>query len=104
MLVELNTVPLGGGTHLGEAIAEVVRIVDSSGLPYTLTPCGTCIEGEWDEVISVVRQCHERLRTQSPHVLTTLHIEDEEGEKNKLRDNVHSVAVKLGKTPENLPA
>jgi uncharacterized protein (TIGR00106 family) len=104
MLFELNIVPLIGTTHLGNPIAEVVRIIDSSGLPYRLTPCGTCIEGEWDEVLPLVRRCHERLREQSPHVMTTLHIEDEEGARDKLRYNVDYIAEKLGKAPERLSA
>jgi uncharacterized protein (TIGR00106 family) len=102
MLFELNVVPLTGSTHLGDAIADVVGIIDSAGLPYRLTPSGTCIEGGWDEVLPLVRRCHERLRERSPHVMTTLHIEDEEGATDKLRYNVDSIAKKLGKPPERL--
>jgi hypothetical protein len=36
--------------------------------------------------------------------MTTLHIEDEEGARDKLRYNVDSIAEKLGKIPERLPA
>jgi len=35
-------------------IAEVLRIVDDSGLPYQLTPAGTCIEGDWDGEIHLL--------------------------------------------------
>jgi uncharacterized protein (TIGR00106 family) len=104
MLVELNIVPLSGNTHLSDAVAEVIRIIDSSGLPYRLTPCGTCIEGEWDEVLPLVRRCHEHLRKQAPHVITTLQIEDQEDARDKLRHNVESVAAKLGKLPERMSA
>ena len=96
MLVELNIIPLGGGTHLSEAIAEVIKVIDASALPYQLTPCGTCIEGEWDEVMALVRRCHGRMREQSPHVITLIHIEDQEGAKDKLRHNITSVADRVG--------
>ncbi len=89
---------------MSEAIAELIRIIDASGLPYQLTPCGTCIEGEWDEVMSLARKCHERMRERSPHVITMIQIEDQEGAKDKLRHNIASVAAKVGKTPERLPA
>lgn len=101
MLVELNIIPLGG-THLSTMIAEVIKIVDASGLPYQLTPSGTCIEGEWDEVMTLTRRCHERMREYSPHVITMIQIEDQEGVRDKITHNVTSVAEKLGKTPERL--
>jgi uncharacterized protein (TIGR00106 family) len=97
MLIELSIVPLGAGTHLSDELAEVLKMVDESGLPYQLTPCGTCIEGEWNEVMSVVRRCHKRIRERSPHVFTTIRIEDEEGGSDKLTRNVTSVEEKAGR-------
>jgi uncharacterized protein (TIGR00106 family) len=96
MLVELTIIPIGTGTHLADQLAEVVDIVDRSGLPYELTPSGTCIEGEWDDVMSVVRQCHERVRTKASHIQTVISIEDEKDAKNKLRLNVEALEKKLG--------
>jgi uncharacterized protein (TIGR00106 family) len=97
MLIELSVLPLGGDTHLSDEIAEALKIVDDSGLPYQLTPSGTCIEGEWDEVMTVVRRCHERMRQSSPHVVTTVRIEDDQGATDKLRQNVASVEEKAGR-------
>lgn len=98
MLIELSIVPLGGDTHLSEEIAGVLELVDASGLAYQLTPCGTCIEGEWDEVMPLVRSCHERARRTSPHIFTTIRIEDEAGARDKLTRNVTSVEEKVGRT------
>lgn len=97
MLIELSVLPLGRDTHLSDEIAEALKIVDDSGLPYQLTPSGTCIEGEWDEVMTVVRRCHERMRQSSPHVVTTVRIEDDQGATDKLRRNVASVEEKAGR-------
>lgn len=97
MLVELSIVPVGGGAHLSDQIADVLRIVDESGLPYELTPAGTCIEGNWDEVMTLVKLCHEEVRKASSHVFTTIRIEDEAGAENKLVSNVATVAEKVGK-------
>jgi uncharacterized protein (TIGR00106 family) len=96
MLVELSIIPLGKGPHLSEQIAEAVKIIDKSGLPYQLTPSGTCIEGEWDAVMAVVRDCHNRIRETSSHVMTTIRIEDDAGERDKLHRNITSVAEKVG--------
>jgi uncharacterized protein (TIGR00106 family) len=97
MLVELSIIPLGQGVHVSEDIAEVLELVDESGLPYQLTPSGTCIEGEWDEVMALARRCHERVRARSSHVITTLEIEDDGEALNKLTRNVASVEEKLGR-------
>jgi uncharacterized protein (TIGR00106 family) len=97
MLAEISIVPLGRGEHLSEALAEILDVVDRSGIRYKFTPCGTCLEGSWDEVIDVVSRAHTKARQTSRHVLTTLRIEDEEGENDKLTRNVTSVEEKLGR-------
>jgi uncharacterized protein (TIGR00106 family) len=102
MLVELSIIPLGRGVHLSDEIAAVLELVDASGLPYRLTPSGTCIEGEWDEVIELVHRCHERARDLSSHVLTTIEIEDDGEVRDKLTRNVTSVEEKFGRRLERL--
>lgn len=95
MLAELTIVPLNVGDHLSGPLAEVLDIVDRSSVRYKLTPTGTCLEGSWDEVMDVVRACHARMRERSRHVFTTIRIEDEEGEDDKLVRNIVSVEEKL---------
>jgi uncharacterized protein (TIGR00106 family) len=97
MLVELSIMPLGGDKHVSAEIAKALELIDGSGLPYQLTASATLIEGEWDEVMPLIRHCHERVRRLSPHVVTHIKIEDDEGEGNKLTTNVTSVEEKLGR-------
>ncbi len=96
MLIEFSIIPLGDGTHISSEVAEALKIVDASGLPYQLTPLGTCIEGEWDQVMATIRQCHDRVRQISQHVITMIKIEDEEGAQDKLTRNIASVEEKVG--------
>lgn len=77
-------------------LASIIKIVDESKLPYSLTPFGTCIEGDWEQVIALIKQCHTQARSLSHHVLTTIRIEDEEGAKEKLTENITSVEHALG--------
>ena len=91
MLIELSIDPLGRGTHESKDLAEVLKIIDDSGIRYCLTPSGTCIEGDWDEVMALVKLCHERARALSSHVLTTIRVEDEEGATDKLNENIASL-------------
>jgi uncharacterized protein (TIGR00106 family) len=102
MLVELSIVPLGCDVSWSDELAEILKRVDASGLPYVLTPSGTCIEGEWDPVMALVHQCHDLARRSSPHVLTSIRIEDEEGVRDQLTRNIASVEDKLGRTLRKL--
>ncbi|MBI3934060.1 MAG: MTH1187 family thiamine-binding protein [Acidobacteria bacterium] len=102
MLVELSVTPLGRGTHLSKDVAEILRIIDESGLPYCLTPTGTCIEGDWDEVMALVKRCHQQARSQSSHVMTTVRMEDEEGASDKLNENIAAVERAVGHTLRNV--
>lgn len=96
MLVEFSIIPVGGDGHTSGLLAEALKLVAASGLAYQLTPSGTCVEGGWDEVMAVVRRCHERVRLDCPHVVTTVKLEDDAGETNNLRQNVASVEQKAG--------
>lgn len=43
MLVEFSIVPVGLGSSLGDQLADVLKIVDTSGLPYKINPMGTVV-------------------------------------------------------------
>jgi uncharacterized protein (TIGR00106 family) len=79
MLAELSIIPVGGSTHSSSELAKVLKLVDESGLPYQLTPSGTCIEGEWDEIMGLIRHCHDRVRKSSSHVVTFIKLEEDDG-------------------------
>jgi uncharacterized protein (TIGR00106 family) len=100
VLFEISVIPLGGDIHLSDELAGVLRIVDRSGLPYQLGPGSTCIEGEWDEAMSLIRDCHREARRTSKHVVTLIKVEDDEGQRGKLRSNVESVETKAGQPLE----
>lgn len=88
MLVELSINPLGRGAHISSDLAAILKLIDDSGLRYVLTPLGTGIEGEWEEVMPLIRTCHEQARKLSTHVMTTVRIEDEQGATDKLYENI----------------
>ena len=95
MLVELSITPLTGDTHISNEIAGILHIIEDSDVPYQLTPTGTCLEGEWDDVMPVIRQCHEQAREYAPHVITDLKIEDQDGAVDQLSENIRSVQEQL---------
>ena len=54
-LVAVAIAPFGVGDELAEHVAEMVRVIRESGLPSKTSSMFTEIEGEWDEVMRVVK-------------------------------------------------
>ena len=72
LLAEFSIWPMDKGESVGIYVARCLDIVDRSGLPYKLGPLGTCIEGEWPEVMSVVQKCYEELAKDCTRISCTL--------------------------------
>ncbi|MEI5673912.1 MULTISPECIES: thiamine-binding protein [Nocardioides] len=51
-----------------EAVAAAVRVVRESGLPHETNAMFTNIEGEWDEVMAVVKRAVDVVAAVSPRV------------------------------------
>ena len=98
MLVEFSIIPIGSGSSIGARLAEVLKIVDSSGLPYKANPMGTVIEGEWDELFALIKKCHMTMREKEERVVTSLTIDDRKGRPDRLEQKVKSVEDRIGKT------
>ena len=55
-LISVSIYPINaGGEGLSVHVAEVVKIIKASGLPHRTTAMSTEIEGDWDEVMKVVK-------------------------------------------------
>lgn len=55
-LVAVAIAPFGVGNELAQEVAEVVKVIRESELPNRTTSMFTEIEGEWDEVMQVVKE------------------------------------------------
>jgi uncharacterized protein (TIGR00106 family) len=98
MLAEFSIVPIGVGSSIGDKVAEVLGIVDASGLPYKVTPMGTVIEGEWDEVMKLLKECHTTIMLTEERVVTSITIDDRPGKLNRINEKVYSIERRLGKS------
>jgi uncharacterized protein (TIGR00106 family) len=68
MIIAFSITPLGIGEAVGEAVAEAVRVVRASGLPNQTDAMFTLVEGEWDEVMAVVKQATDAVLAVAPRV------------------------------------
>jgi len=98
MLAEFSIIPIGKGESMGEEIAKVLNIVEKSGLSYRANPMGTVIEGGWDEVMAIIKKCHEEVIKKSPRVISTITIDDRPGKPlNRITEKIKSVEKRLGR-------
>lgn len=72
MLVAFSVTPLGVGDSVAEYVADAVRVVRDSGLPNQTDAMFTTIEGEWDEVMAVVKAAVDAVAARAPRVSVTL--------------------------------
>ncbi len=97
MLLEFSMSPLGQGESVGAYVARSLEIIDRSGVPYRLNPMGTVLEGEWDEVMPVVRECLERMSQECDRVTCTIKFDWRRGAEGRLTSKVASVEQRLGR-------
>ena len=97
LLAEISMWPMDKGQSVGLYVARVLDIIDRSGLAYRLGPLGTCIEGEWDEVMAVVKQCFDALAADSDRVAITMKCDWRKGRSGSLDRKIESVERHLGR-------
>ncbi len=80
---------------VSEAVAAAVRVVHESGLPYELNSMFTNIEGEWDEVMAVVKRAVDVVAEVSPRVGLVLKADIRAGYDGQLTAKVERIEQAL---------
>jgi uncharacterized protein (TIGR00106 family) len=89
MLVAFSVSPLGGESEsVGRAVADAVRVVRESGLPNETSAMFTSVEGEWDEVMDVVKRAVAAVAAHAPRVSLVLKADVRPGHTGQLRAKV----------------
>lgn len=95
MIVQFSVNPMDS-EHISDDISRITAYLDTTGLDYTVGPIGTSIQGEWDEVIPVIKRCHEMITDEHARVLTTITIDDHKGKEHSLESSVEAVLEPAG--------
>ncbi|MFO7753001.1 MAG: MTH1187 family thiamine-binding protein [Desulfobacteraceae bacterium] len=98
VIIDLCVVPIGVGTSVSEYIARCGEIISDAGLESSLHAYGTNIEGEWDEVFSVVKKCHEKIHEMgAPRITTTIKAGTRVDRDQRMSEKIESVQKKPGR-------
>jgi uncharacterized protein (TIGR00106 family) len=96
VIIDLCVVPLGVGLSVSKYVAACHKIISDAGLKSELHAYGTNIEGEWDAVFGVVKQCHEKIHAMgAPRITTTIKAGTRTDRDQTMADKVESVKGKL---------
>ena len=93
-----SVAPSGGdltGDSVSEAVAAAVRVVRESGLPHETSSMFTSVEGEWDEVMDVVRRATEAAGAHGTRVSLVLKADIRPGWTGQLTAKVARVEERL---------
>jgi uncharacterized protein (TIGR00106 family) len=95
VIAAFSITPLGVGDSVGDLVADAVRIVRRSGLPHETNAMFTNIEGDWDEVMDVIRQCVDAVAAKAPRVSVVVKIDHRPGTSDALSGKVARVEEAL---------
>lgn len=95
MLAAFSITPLGAGDSVSSAVAEAVRLVRASGLPNETNAMFTNVEGEWDEVMALLKACVDKVAEVAPRVSVVIKLDHRPGVVDALHAKVATVEAHL---------
>jgi uncharacterized protein (TIGR00106 family) len=103
MLAAFSITPLGTGDSVSAQVAEVVRLVRASGLPNETNAMFTNVEGEWDDVMALLKACVTTVAESSPRVSLVLKIDYRPGTSDALHAKVDAIEARLAAPADHPP-
>lgn len=95
VIIEFSIFPMDKGESLSPYVARAIKMIQNSGLPYELNPMGTCVEGEWSEVMALLDRCFQELEKDCNRISLSLKADYRKGTSGRLKSKVQSVKEKL---------
>lgn len=95
MIIAFSITPLGVGEGVSAGVAEAVRVVRASGLPNHTDAMYTTIEGEWDEVMAVVKAAMDAVLAVAPRASMVLKADVRPGVTDAMTSKVESLEAHL---------
>jgi uncharacterized protein (TIGR00106 family) len=97
MMMEFSVTPLDQGASISPYVARCVDLVDRSGLAYQLTPMGTVVEGQLDQLLGVLQQCVDALAADCERVTCAMKLDYRRGADSRLQSKIQSIEERLGR-------
>jgi uncharacterized protein (TIGR00106 family) len=99
MLLAFSITPIGTGESVSAGVAAAVRLVRASGLPNETNAMFTNVEGSWDEVMDLLKECVEAVAEHAPRVSVVAKLDYRPGARDQLHGTVETVERRLRDGP-----
>lgn len=96
VVLEFSMYPLDKGESVSPYVARSLQIIEASGLDYRLHAMGTVLEGEYDQVMDVVKRCFEAMAVDCGRIECSIKLDYRKGRQGQLEGKVASVEQKVG--------
>ncbi len=97
VLLEFSIFPIDKGESLSPFVARSLDIIDRSGVDYRCHAMGTTLEGEFEEVMEVVKECFLAMAEDCNRIECSIQLDYRKGRRGRLEGKVASVEQKLGR-------
>ena len=97
VLLSFSMTPLDQGESVSKYVARSLDIIDKSGVDYQLNPMGTVLEGEWDEVMAVVKDCYEKMNSDCNRISCSIKIDARSGKDGRITSKIDKINQTLGR-------
>jgi len=98
MLFQVTIFPTDNKTAgVSVPVAQIIDLIDNSGLPYKVSSMSTVIEGDWPEVMDLINKCRLKLREEHSRLYIVISVDDRRGAENRLTGKNESVEKHLGR-------
>ena len=95
MIAAFSITPLGVGEAVSGPVADAVRLVRQSGLPNDTNAMFTNVEGDWDEVMALIKSCVMSVAANAPRVSVVIKLDHRPGATNALRHKTEAIEDRL---------
>jgi len=95
VLIEFSMSPMDKGESLSPYVSRIIDVIDKSGITYRLTAMGTILEGEYDEVMAVVRDCFKELERDCKRISVNLKMDYRDGSQSRLDSKINKIETLL---------
>jgi len=102
VLAEFSMFPTDKGESVSKYVAQLIDIIDRSGITYQLTAMGTILEGSWEEVFDVISQCFKALEPQSNRITTFIKVDYRAGKESRMKTKIDKIEKLLNRSVSKL--
>jgi len=95
-LIAVSIAPFGVGDELSQYVAEVIKVIEASGLPSRTSSMFTEIEGEWDAVMQVVKDATFVLAQKGIRTQVVMKADIRPGYTNRMQGKLDKINALLG--------